>query len=98
MSHVYTISAHALNELGVLSRVALLFTRRRILMQRLRMTAEENVVRFDIVVRCDSGTAEKVIRQLRRVVEMLEVSVSEGDRVAVAPTVAGFSPALLKVG
>lgn len=98
MSYTYTISAHTLNELGVLSRIALLFNRRRISIQRLQMVpGQQGVMRFDIVVHCHSDTAEKVIRQLYGIVEMLEVSISEGDRIA-APALTDVSRALRKVG
>ena len=86
MQHTYTIYAQALNVLGVLPRICTLFCRRRVRIQYFHMAeamlgnTNQEIAHFTIVVRCDSHMAEQLVKQFRRIVELLDVSVSEGDQ------------------
>jgi acetolactate synthase small subunit len=81
MRHTYTISVNAVNGLSVLPRIALVFSRRRLKIGRLRMHESEvhGLAHLDIVLDCDQKTTLGVIQQLRRIVEVADISVSHGD-------------------
>jgi acetolactate synthase small subunit len=83
MNHTYTISLNAINGLGVLPRIALVFSRRRLKIGRLRMHESEThgLAHLDIVLDCDQKTTIRLIQQLRRIVEVADISVSHGDGV-----------------
>jgi len=74
-SHNFTIQS--LNAPTVLPRVALLFSKRRLPIDRLEMYALDDGAHamLGLEARCDASTAEKVAQQLRRIVEVSEVSV-----------------------
>lgn len=79
MTHSYTISLHALDSQTVLPRLALLFSRRRLKIDRLEMTDSWNpgVVRFNITLRCRAEMADNLLKQLRRIVEITEIAIRE---------------------
>ncbi len=77
-----TFSIFSENSPGVLHRVIALFTRRKINIESLTVshTETEGVSRFTIVVNCRLELAHLVGRQLRRIVEVLKVKVSENSQ------------------
>jgi len=77
-----TFSIFSENSPGVLHRVIALFTRRKINIESLTVshTEIEGVSRFTIVVNCRLDVARLVGRQLKRIVEVLKVKVSENNQ------------------
>ncbi|HEV7349240.1 acetolactate synthase small subunit [Telluribacter sp.] len=72
----YTICVFTENTIGLLNKITILFTRRRINIESLTVseTERKGVSRFTIVIRHDSReTVEKLVRQIRKVVEVLAV-------------------------
>ncbi|GAB3180697.1 acetolactate synthase small subunit [Telluribacter humicola] len=72
----YTICVFTENTIGLLNKITILFTRRRINIESLTVseTERKGVSRFTIVIRQDSReTVEKLVRQIRKVVEVLAV-------------------------
>lgn len=88
MKHTYTISLHALNGFTVLPRLALVFSRRRLKIERLEMVDSDNrgVAHFNIVLKCDGSMAEKLIKQIQRIVEVIDVMISEGNAYEIIST------------
>ena len=84
MNHTYTISLNAINGLSVLPRIALVFSRRRLKIDHLRMHESpiHGLAHLDIVLDCDQNTTVRLIQQLRRIVEVADISVSHGDELA----------------
>lgn len=74
-----TFSIYSENSPGVLHRVIVLFTRRKINIESLTVSAteREGSSRFTIVINATIEEATKIAKQLRRIVEVSEVSVNE---------------------
>lgn len=73
---LHTISVFSENSPGVLHRITVLFTRRKLNIESLTVseTERKGISRFTIVIRIDDETLEKVLKQIARVVEVLDVS------------------------
>ena len=77
-THKYTIRIHALNDLGVLPRITLHFSRRRLKIDRFEMVdaGDQGLARFNIVLGCDACTAEQLIKQLQKIIGLQDISLS----------------------
>jgi acetolactate synthase-1/3 small subunit len=77
----FTLSVLTENSPGVLHRVTVLFTRRKINIESLTVsdTEKHNISRFTIVIQVEKDVIEKVVRQIRRIVEVREVYASENE-------------------
>ncbi len=76
MLPTYTLSIFTTNTIGVLNRITIIFTRRRLNIESLTVceTERHGVSRFTIVIRHESREfVEKLVRQIRKVVEVLAV-------------------------
>lgn len=72
----YTICVFTSNSIGLLNRITIIFTRRRINIESLTVseTERKGVSRFTIVIKHDSREeVEKLVRQIRKIVEVLAV-------------------------
>ena len=90
----HTISALVENKFGVLTRVAGLFSGRGYNIDTLNVapTQDPNTSRMTIVTRGDDATLDQIVKQLNKLVDVLEVrDFSEGDYV-------GRELVLVKVG
>ena len=75
----FIIYAQTLDSYSVLPRIALYFSRRRLRIDRLEMHADEDdrAMRFRIELRCDGATIERLVKQLRRIVELEDIVARE---------------------
>lgn len=72
----YTICIFTENTIGLLNRITIIFTRRRINIESLTVseTERKGISRFTIVIKHDSREfVEKLVRQIRKIVEVLAV-------------------------
>lgn len=72
----YTISIFTSNTVGLLNRITIVFTRRRINIESLTVceTERKGVSRFTIVMRSETREmVEKLVRQIRKIVDVLAV-------------------------
>ncbi|MBD2701020.1 acetolactate synthase small subunit [Spirosoma sp. BT702] len=72
----YTICIFTENTIGLLNRITIIFTRRRINIESLTVseTERKGVSRFTIVIKHESrDEVEKLVRQIRKIVEVLAV-------------------------
>jgi acetolactate synthase-1/3 small subunit len=72
----YTLSIFTTNTIGLLNRITIIFTRRRLNIESLTVceTERKGVSRFTIVIRHENRDAvEKLVRQIRKVVDVLAV-------------------------
>ncbi|SOE21866.1 acetolactate synthase, small subunit [Spirosomataceae bacterium TFI 002] len=72
----YTICVFSENNIGLLTKLTIIFTRRRINIQSLTVseTEREGVSRFTIVIQQEKREqVEKLVRQIRKIVEVLAV-------------------------
>lgn len=76
---LYTISAFTENTIGLLNRITIIFTRRRINIESLTVseTERKGVSRFTIVVKTDEATTEKLVKNIRKIIEVLAVFAYE---------------------
>lgn len=72
----YTVTVLSENKPGVLYRIADLFLRRKVNIESLSVaeTEQHGISRFVIVVEREPGTIEKLVKQIHRIVEVMEVS------------------------
>ena len=72
----YTICVFTENSIGLLNKITIIFTRRRLNIESLTVseTERKGVSRFTIVIKHEQREAvEKLVRQIRKVVEVLAV-------------------------
>lgn len=76
-----TVSVFTENSPGVLHRITVLFTRRKINIESLTVseTERKGISRFTIVVNIDHELMEKIAKQIARIVEVVNVSVNEDN-------------------
>lgn len=75
----YTITAFTENSPGVLHRINTLLTRRKVNIESLTVseTEKKGISRFTIVVKTNPDLISKVVKQIDRIIEVVEVYVSE---------------------
>ena len=72
----YTLSVFTFNSIGLLNRITIIFTRRRMNIESLTVceTERKGVSRFTIVIKHESrNEVEKLVRQIRKIVDVLAV-------------------------
>ena len=76
MDKLHTISVFTENSPGVLHRITVIFTRRKVNIESLTVseTERKGVSRFTIVVRSEEEIINKILQQIARIVEVLDVS------------------------
>ena len=76
-----TLCVFSENSPGILQRITVLFTRRRMNIESLTVseTEKKGISRFTIVVEAERDTIEKVAKQIRRIIEVSDVYVCEND-------------------
>lgn len=76
---LFTISIFTENSPGVLHRITTVFTRRKINVESLTVsdTEQHGISRFTIVVCIPESLSEKIVEQIRRVIEVREVFATE---------------------
>ena len=77
----YTISVYTENQVGLLNRIAIIFSRRKINIESLNVSPSEiqHIHRFNIVVNETPDTVRKVARQIEKQVEVLKVYFNTND-------------------
>ncbi len=75
MENIYTITAYTENTVGMLSRITAIFTRRHINIESLSVseTEKKGIARFTIVIRQPEEMVNKVVKQIRKIVEVMRV-------------------------
>lgn len=78
MRYIYAISVVTENTLRVLQRMAGIFARHRLNIEQMNVfeTGNKGTSYFNIIVHSDARTADRVIKQLQRIFELLEVKIN----------------------
>ena len=81
MSRKFTVSAFSENTPGVLHRIVDLFTRRKVNIESLTVSETERrgISRFTIVVLEEKDIVQKIVKQINRVIEVVDVFASENN-------------------
>jgi acetolactate synthase-1/3 small subunit len=85
MVSAHTFSVYSDNSPGLLHRITVLFTRRKLNIESLTVSETENpgISRFTIMVHCERAAAEKVLRQIQRIVDVHEVFLCDDKELIV---------------
>lgn len=77
----YTITAYTENQIGLLNRIAIIFSRRKINIESLNTSPSEidSVHRFTIVINETEDVVRKLCRQIEKQVEVLKVYFNTND-------------------
>lgn len=70
----YTITVYTENHVGLLNRIAIIFSRRKISIESINSSPSEvkNIYRFTIVIREMEDLVKKIVRQIEKQVEVLK--------------------------
>jgi acetolactate synthase-1/3 small subunit len=79
----FTITVYTENQVGLLSRIAIIFSRRKINVESLNTSPSEvpNINRFTIVVHESYDVVKKVTRQIEKQVEVLKAYFNTNDEI-----------------
>lgn len=79
----YTLSVFTENQVGLLTRIAMVFSRRGINIESLNVspTEIESISRFTIVVEVTEETIRKISRQIQKLVEVIKVYYNTHDEI-----------------
>jgi len=79
----YTITVYTENQIGLLNRIAIIFTRRKINIDSLNTspTEVESVHRFTIVINETEDVVRKLCRQIEKQVEVLKAYYNTNDEI-----------------
>ncbi len=79
----YTITVYAENHVGLLARIAIIFSRRKINIESLNTSPSEieGIHRFTIVITETTDVVRKIARQLEKQVEVLKVYFNTNDEI-----------------
>ena len=74
MKQEYTISIYTENQVGLLTRIAVMFSRRKINVESLNTSPSEveGIHRFTIVINQDEEVVRKIVRQIEKQVDVLK--------------------------
>ncbi|HVT83643.1 MAG TPA: acetolactate synthase small subunit [Chitinophagaceae bacterium] len=83
VKHEYTITVYTENQIGLLNRIAILFSRRKINIESLNTspTEVESVHRFTIVINEMEEVVSKLCRQIEKQVEVLKAYYNTEDEI-----------------
>ena len=81
--HEFTITVYTENQIGLLNRIAIIFSRRKINIESLNTSASEieSVHRFTIVINEAVDVVRKVCRQIEKQVEVLKVYFNTNEEI-----------------
>ena len=81
MKQEYIITVFSENNIGLLSRITIIFTRRKINIDSLTVSesAISGVFKFTIVINETADRVQKVVGQLEKVVDVLKVFANTND-------------------
>ncbi len=79
----YTITVYTENQIGLLNRIAIIFSRRKINIESLNTSPSEvdSVHRFNIVINETEEVVRKLCRQIEKQVEVLKAYYSTADEI-----------------
>src|SRR6478672_12077849 len=79
----YTITVYTENQIGLLNRIAIIFSRRKINIESLNTSPSEvdSVHRFTIVINETEEVVKKLCRQIEKQVEVLKAYFNQNDEI-----------------
>ena len=83
MKQEYTITVHTENHIGLLNRIAIIFSRRKINVESMNTSPSEIpcIHRFTIVINESEDVVMKLVRQIEKQVEVLKARFNTNDEI-----------------
>lgn len=83
MKQEYTITVHTENHIGLLNRIAIIFSRRKINVESMNTSPSEipGIHRFTIVINESEEVVIKLVRQIEKQVEVLKARFNTNDEI-----------------
>src|ERR1043165_9052856 len=83
MKQEYTITVHTENHIGLLNRIAIIFSRRKINVESLNTSPSEvpGIHRFTIVINETEEVVKKLVRQVEKQVEVLKAYYNTNEEI-----------------
>ena len=83
MKQEYTITVHTENHIGLLNRIAIIFSRRKINVESMNTSPSEipGIHRFSIVINESEEVVRKLCRQIEKQVEVLKARYNTNDEI-----------------
>lgn len=83
MKQEYTITVHTENHIGLLNRIAIMFSRRKINVESLNTSPSEvqGIHRFTIVINESEEVVKKLVRQIEKQVEVLKARYNTNEEI-----------------
>ena len=83
MKQEYTLTVHTENHIGLLNRIAIMFSRRKINIESMNTSPSEipGIHRFTIVINESEDVVMKLIRQIEKQVEVLKARYNTNDEI-----------------
>ena len=83
MKQEYTLTIYTENQVGLLNRIAIMFSRRKINIESLNTSPSEveGIHRFNIVINETEDTVRKIVRQIEKQVDVLKAYFNTNDNI-----------------
>ena len=83
MKNLYTVSVFTENRVGMLNRISLILTRRRLSIESIVASESEikDIYRYTIVIRSTLDQIKKVVGQIEKLIEVLKAFVHKEDEI-----------------
>jgi acetolactate synthase-1/3 small subunit len=83
MKQEYTLTIYTENQVGLINKIAIMFSRRKISLESLNTSPSEieNIYRFTLVVRETEAVVKNLVRQLEKIVDVFKVYFNTNDEI-----------------
>ena len=83
MKQEYTLTIYTENQVGLINKIAIMFSRRKISLESLNTSPSEieNIYRFTLVVRETEAVVKNLVRQLEKIVDVFKVYHNTNDEI-----------------
>lgn len=83
MKNEYTLTIYTENQVGLISKIAILFSRRKINLESLNSSPSEieNIYRFTLVVKETEAVVKNLAKQLEKIVDVLKVYFNTNNEI-----------------
>ncbi len=83
MKQEYTLTIYTENQVGLINKIAIMFSRRKISLESLNTSPSEieNIYRFTIVVRETAEVVRNLVRQIEKIVDVFKVYYNTNDEI-----------------
>jgi len=83
MKQEYTLTIYTENQVGLINKIAIMFSRRKISLESLNTSPSEieNIYRFTLVVKETEAVVKNLVRQLEKIVDVFKVYHNTNDEI-----------------